>query len=103
MKSLLWQARETGDNFSENPQQKSIDKTQRLLDETWTERAINSYGLRPTLPSVTGAHTSVGDEWRGPARRLMNKIFGGWSVQNTDDKKSRPLSGGKKYYYGGPY
>ena len=42
-------------------------------------------------PYCHSVHTSVGDMWRGPTRRLIKKHFGAGLCKTDDKKISTPL------------
>ena len=81
------------DNFYETPTpwQRLIDKTNDCVINS--EHGALAKGSDP--PCGHSAHTTAGDMWRAPARRLIKEHLP-LVVEKTDNKKSRSPSDGKK-------
>ena len=53
----------------------------------------------PTNPRVNRIHTMAGDIWRALARSMINNNWPLVCRKQTDDRKSRSVSNGKKYFF----
>ena len=70
-----------------SPRRTSIDKTNDCVIKS--KRGALVRGFDP--PSGHSVHSTAGDMWRAPARRLIQKTFGRWCAESREQHISIPL------------